>query len=428
MKRLFVFFLIIMSFSLYAQDAPSWANDHDEWENSEAAWVEDDTTEEEQQPAQKKKLLPIEDRAFEIGLLNLSVGFANDFITASQIFQETMVIDLDELHDGMKINLDVVLSPLYFTYSKSKWGFGLFTGVETMGIVGLSGNTIFLNQTSGDKSEVGGAAFVDVSPYAFFHIKKLKVKIKPSVYYPLMYVKSDISYVNKADDKPELSMKYDVSIYTPFPLEDFPDSIFDLNAKMGFDFHLGAEYPLSEVLGLKDKFSFLDFDVGLDLIHLPMIPATLSHYMKTYGYMKMEGNFDLEDMESSFDTELSDMIYGQEEILIFRPFKMLFWADWRPFKTRMITFVPALGFSINPLYLEPFSIEANVKTRLNLANMFLATAGIGYEDRLWKNSINLALNLRIFEFDLGVDFRSQDFLKSFSGGGFGVSFGFKFGW
>jgi hypothetical protein len=53
---------------------------------------------------------------------------------------------------------------------------------------------------------------------------------------------------------------------------------------------------------------------------------------------------------------------------------------------------------------------------------------MGYEDRLWKNSIDFALNLRAFELDFGFDMRSQDFLKSWTAAGLDAFVGLKFGW
>jgi len=52
---------------------------------------------------------------------------------------------------------------------------------------------------------------------------------------------------------------------------------------------------------------------------------------------------------------------------------------------------------------------------------------MGYYDRLWKNSLDMSLNLEVFELNIGVDLRSQSYVKSWTGGGFGVNAEFKFG-
>ena len=107
---------------------------------------------------------------------------------------------------------------------------------------------------------------------------------------------------------------------------------------------------------------------------------------------------------------------------------MLIWADWHPFGSAPISFIPTLGFAINPLYEKSFSLETGLKTRLDLGNIFITTFGIGYHDRLWINSVDFILNFRAFEFNFGMDMRSPSFVKSWTGGGVGVNVGFKFGW
>jgi hypothetical protein len=93
----------------------------------------------------------------------------------------------------------------------------------------------------------------------------------------------------------------------------------------------------------------------------------------------------------------------------------------------LFTLTPEVGFAINPLYNKPFSMEAGIKARLDISNLFIATFRMGYHDRFWKNSLDLALNLKAFELNIGADLRSQDFIKSWTGSGFGVNAGFKFG-
>ena len=89
---------------------------------------------------------------------------------------------------------------------------------------------------------------------------------------------------------------------------------------------------------------------------------------------------------------------------------------------------PRLGFSINPVFASMASVEAGVKVSCDLKNIFIATLGFGYEDQMWKNGIDLSLNLRAFQLDLGIAMHSQSFLKSWQAAGVGVNVGLKFGW
>jgi hypothetical protein len=107
---------------------------------------------------------------------------------------------------------------------------------------------------------------------------------------------------------------------------------------------------------------------------------------------------------------------------------MLFYAKYRPNESQIFSLIPSLGFSISRLYAQLGSIEGGLSARCDLSNIFITTIGINYNDRRWKNSIDFVLNLRVFEFDLGISFQSSDFVKSFQGAGLGVAVGFKFGW
>jgi len=419
MKKIFLLLIIsfvVMPFCLYADD---------EFDESENNFFEDDV----EFPHDPNGPLRIKNRAVEIGFLHTRFGFSNNFLTFGEIFSEKLVLDIDKLEDGLKINMDVGLTPFYFTYSKNNnWGFGLSFGVDAAGGVDISGNLLTFKEAVDDKSDVGGAAFAQIQFSGFFHIKKFKIKVKPSLYYPLFYVEPDFSYTyQNTTDGTIIDLKYKLRAYTPVSTEG---SSHSLSSVLGVDFFLGAEYPLSEVLGLSDKSSILNFDVGVDLINIPMVPAQMKNYMEISGRLGGDTPINLsEDGFDSFSTDTNDSS-GEEKKYTLRPFKMLFWADWQPFKIKIIniSFIPILGFSISPLYSQPASFEGGIKARLDLSNLFIATFGIGYYDRIWKNSLDFALNFRAFEFDLGVDLRSSNFVKSWSGGGFGVNLGFKFGW
>jgi len=371
----------------------------------------------------------VPDRTYEAGL-NIDVGFANNVLAINEIFQKTLVLDLDKLANGLSAHIGIGASPLYFNYNSGNgWGFGLSTGVDAQGVVGISGKMLSFKQAENEKSDVSGAVFAQIQPSGFFHLDKFKIKVKLSVFYPIFYVEPDLSYTFKnADAGAIIDLRYNLRAYSAWPLEGSPD----LTASIGIDFNLGAEYPLSEVLGLTEKFRILDFDVGVDIINLPMIPAQMKDYMEISGRIGGDSPLDFSGLlsgEGGLDSLFTDAttVYGKDKKSILRPFKMLFWADWRPFETKIISFIPILGFSISPFYSQPGSFEAGIKARLDLSNRFIAELGIGYFDRLWKNSLDIAVNFRAVEINIGAHLQSQDFVKSWSSG-FGLSFGLKFGW
>jgi hypothetical protein len=422
-----IFFLLFISFAIfplcvYADDV------HEKSVSEESALDEDDSSlSEDKGPSRRHN------RVVEVGFLNMNFGFGNSFLTFSEIFQKTLVINLDELESGFGANFGLFISPIHFNYNKDdQWGFGISTGVEAAGIIGLSGKMLTFSEASNEKSDVSGAAFAEAAFPVFFHVEKFKFKIKPSLYYTIMYVEPDISYTYKttSGDTPAtvLDLDFNIRIFTAAMFNELPDK-FDLTATPGVDITIGAEYPLSAEIGLKDKHDFLDFDVGLDFVNIPLVPSVMKAYMEMTGRIGGKEPLDfLNGMDMDSFIEFSDITYHDGEKMLHRPFKMLAWADWRPFETKAVSFIPTLGFSVSPFYSQPVSLEAGIKARYDLLNTFIASFEIGYQDRIWKNGLDIALNFRAVEFDIGINLQSPDFVKSWSGGGLGLNIGFKFGW
>jgi hypothetical protein len=471
---LFFFCFLFLTISLFAQD------DNIAWNNGDSQDViitpDEDVVwtyeiHEKEGPVEiieeKKRLRRVPDRKFEIGLFNFGLGFSNNFMTASEIFREKLEIDIDNLSDSFNVNANFVLSPIYFSYNKNDiWGFGLTTGLDLIGIIGLNGNMLTFQEADATESDIGAAAFAEVKIHSFFTFKKIKFKIKPALYYPILYAQPNsfsYTYKNKKNtdgiDETFFNLGLDMRVYTAVTMDDDFDitgitditGIVDkITARPGLDISIGAEYPLSEALGLTKKYDFLYFDVGVDFINIPLYPAYMEDYMRMVINAGSDEPIDLfkgmfdkgseeNDMENFYNYNTED--YGKEKRNVFRPFKMLISANWRPFdkpsladsdeplkvKREWLTFIPTIGFAINPLYFHQASFECGIKTRLNIVNFFIAALEIGYHDRLWKNSLDFAFNFGIFEIDFGVNMQSPRFLKSWSGGGFGAVFGLKFG-
>jgi hypothetical protein len=376
-----------------------------------------------------RKEVRIPDRIFEMGL-NVGVDFSNNFLSINDVFKETMILDIDKFKDGLKMNFGFNLTPLHFSVnSKKGWGFGLSTSIDATGILGLSGEMLSFQKADDSKSELSGAVFASAGLDIYFPVQKFKVKFRPSAFYTVAYIKPDISYTyNILDEGAQLFIDYNVKVFTAFPMEDFPNN-FQLTAMPGFDFSLGFEYPLSKETGMSDKIPFLDFDFGLDFINIPVVPSTMKNYMKMSGSTGSKTPVEMEGLISSFEDIEMEPVYGEGSEKISRPFRVIARADWRPFLgSRLFTITPSFGFSLNDIYMKPFSYEAGLKARLDLINLLIVTAGISYEDRLWVNSYNLALNFRAVELNIGANLRSQDFFKIWDGYGIGAYFGLKFGW
>ena len=421
----------------------AWANDNEEieipyWADEDIVW--DDGSFDDDFPEEERGPFRIKNRRVELGLANLNFGFSNDYISVGEFLQETVVLNIDNFSEGFGLSLGVFLSPLFFNYNSKndKWGFGFSTGLDVSGNIRLSGNMLTFSEANDDKSDVAVAAFAEMELSAFFPIQKFKVHVKPSLYFPLVYTKSDIYYthINRrvgGNDETIYLLGFDMRVYSGFPME-IPDEGFRLTATPGVDIKIGAEYPLSEVLNLKDIHRLLDFDVGLDLINLPIVPSAMRDYMELKGWVGSEDplvilddDFNIIEFDDLFEID-EEPIYGEERQNVLRPFKMHAWAVWRPLGSQLITVTPTVGFAVNPIFARPVSMEGGLKSRLDLANLFLITFGVGHYDRVWKNSLDFALNFRAFELGLGLNLQSPRFGKSWSGAGIGVDFGLKFGW
>jgi len=373
----------------------------------------------------------IKNRIFELGFLNINLGlssdllgFANGHLSLGDIFQKTIVLDIDNFSNGLRINFGADIVPVYFNINLGSWGIGISTNVEAMGNLSLSGKMLTFSKAIDDKPDASGALFASAGINTFFSIKKLKVTIKPSVFYTIAYFKPDISYTFDPDSGNIFKLDYDVQIYTAFPVEDAASLLNDLSILLtpGIDLSFGVEYALAK-----------DFDIGLEFVNIPVIPSVLKNYMQFSRTIGSDEPIDLfgggmDSLFSMFDETDDEPIYGTGNQETVRPFRLYTWVNWRVLGTPFLTLTPMIGFSINQLYIKEFSMEFGVNARFSWSNMFIFTTGINYIDRVWRNSVNFALNLRLFEFNIGLDMRSHDFIQSWTGGGFGISTGFMVGW
>jgi len=365
------------------------------------------------------------DRSWEMGIANIDFGFSNNLINLSDVFQKELVIDLDKLKSGLFINLDLGVTPFYFSFnSKGNWGFKLSAGIDAHGLISLNDKMLSFAEAENEESDFAVSAFADAQLSVFFHIAKFKVTLAPSVFYPVVYTSPSIIYSKKdSNNGTDLSLDYKLTVFSAVSMA--PGSTGDVTGSPGFDLSASLEFPLSEAIGLKKLISFLDFSVGLDVYNFSLVPSLLQDYMEISG--KIGG--DKIDIFNGLPDDLfqmDDIVYGQKDMEVIRPFRVHLWADWRPFKILGIT--GTFGFSINNAYVESFTFEGGAKARIDLGNILIVKAGAGYYDRVWINSVDFTLNLRLIQIDLGVNLRSNTLDKTFINGSPGFSFGFRFGW
>ncbi|MDR1058775.1 MAG: hypothetical protein LBL43_04430 [Treponema sp.] len=85
-----------------------------------------------------------------------------------------------------------------------------------------------------------------------------------------------------------------------------------------------------------------------------------------------------------------------------------------------------MGFSVLTVYGACFNMD--VTARANWKNFVSLDLSTGYRERIWRNKVLLAFNLRAIELDLGVGLQSQSFLRSFTLRGLNAAMGLRLGW
>jgi len=419
------------------------------------------------QEPEKSAGFRLKNRTVELSIANISFDFTNNFIALMDIFnnplymilhindikqdpaliyRDNIVIDVDNFFDSFRFNFNSVIKPFSFNFNKNdNWGFGFDIGhINAMGNVSVSGNVLRLKKAENEKIDASAAVFADIGIPIFFHVNEYKIKIRPAVYLPILYSKPSITYKNiDIGGGTYIETVYDMRVYTPVDMDNdimqgLKDNAQDIPMNnLGYDFGLSVEYPWN-----------YNLDIGVNIVNIPIPFATakLHYYSQLTGYAIFDtSEIDLSEVgkenELGEEQELKDILkktwreehetgyrYDLDGKKIYRPFSMLFYLNYRPFDSRILSLIPSLGFSLNWLYNKIFSLEGGLSARFDFANIFIPVLGMSYADRKWKNSVDLAFNLRVFELDFGFSMQSYNLLKSFKGSGLGVNFGIKLGW
>ena len=419
-KILLIIFICLFVLPLYANESNE-GESYEFYEHYEYDYEDEDNS---------RGPFSMPNRGFEIGL-SANAFLTNNYLSLDQIFSKTIYIDLNGLDNGLMVGYGLGANFFFNVDSKKGWGFGMSLGVEGSGAFNIANELWFFDEARNANSDASGAVYGVLEVNTFFPVQKFKVTFRPAMFVALMYYKPDVSYTfRNTSEGTLLNISYDARIYTAFPLEG--DGGFEYTGIPGFDFSFGVEYPLSKETGISDRIPFLDFDVGLEFVNIPIVSSVLRDYMSFSGVIGSTepGYIISDDPDFKDGSDQGGVTYHSDgNLMVARPFKVLAWANWRPLLgSNLLTVTPILGFTVNQLYVEPVSLDIGVSATVNLVNILIATAGINYLDRIWVNSIDVALNCRAMQLDFGVELRSQDFLKSWMGSGFGARVGIRFGW
>jgi len=390
----------------------------------------------EDQSDQTKKEFTFPRERFEVGF-DVNAAFDNDLLGLGDIFSNDLVIDLNKLrskvsNSGFNLNLGV-FGGLFINVKNIEiyggvWDFGFSSGADgnlhfnvpkSMVTFISEGNK--QNSTMSGMVNASGGVFANAGLSASAKYGKLRVGAKPVLFAPLIVIpKSGINYrLETTEEMISLSTSGQIAAYGVVA-----DVMEGENAQVNFgaDISLEGEYEL---------FSFLD--VGAGFYRIPLAPAAMKNGMFITMAMDKDSldiiGQDLLDGKGietpDFDFEAS---YGARKYNVFRPLRFDVYARYKPFEEILFVVRPNMGFSVSINDKQGyFNAGAEAQIEL-LEGMFLFHVGTGIEELVWKQRLGFAFNVRAFELDLETVFRSQSFAGSFTGQGFGINLGLRFGW
>lgn len=410
-------------------------------ENSEGVIEEEVIEENSEKTTEVKNKKSFFDRVFEVGL-DLNAGVSNSYFGVGDLLKKEVVIDLNEVNEGignggLSFNIDGDTS-FYTNLNTKAFNAGLSLGIDInayaeieKSLIDLLANGNKLNEPFGAGLGVGASLYGEIDASFGMKIGKIKIKATPAYYVPLFYLpytSASVEATVNEDGSIKATGGTTASIYSALPLNDFNNfSINDITSQGGLDITASAEYPL---------FSFLD--VGVILTHIPVIPSRLNCTNKyianlTFGVDGMldqllgeSGTVDF----SNFDYSISDNVATDDDTLVLvRPFKIGFNAEWRVFNNKILILSPLIQFKFADFTLANiagFGFDYVITAKSDLG-IFVPSFTTSYIDSIFSQKLKLVLNLRFFELDLIVSSQSANLWKSFAGSGFGAGIGLKFG-
>jgi len=447
MKKLFIIILgVAFILPLYSQETKPETGEHGVQNEAAAAENGENFEENLDLETPEKGKNGFTRKYFEIGL-NVGAGFDNGFIGTNDIFRKKIVIDMSELAQGVPKNgadINFSITPGFFinikniTILKNKFDFGLLFNVDGNVKANIS-KSLFTLISEGNINQHDSSGSISASGGIFTEIglrgstkfeiagKPLHVGVKPAIFTPVVYIPSnsgiDYQLTTEKDGKEGIFVhtKGDIKIYSPTSLENIAPGRFIIG-DCGFDLSLEGDYPL---------FPFLD--VGARLSNLPFGAATLTNLMK----LSMT-EFDIaltgEDLISGNDPEIPDIDFDQtylnsESLKVFRLLRFDVYARYKPFNSEFLVLIPNIGFSVNINKGDGEGFfNAGLEAILQPIGFFKLYIGSDYRETVWMHKAGLNLNLRAFELDLEGALRNQDFTGAFTGRGFNIKLGLRFGW
>jgi hypothetical protein len=389
-------------------------------------------------------------RMVEIGF-NTGTGFGNTYIGLSKIFKKIIEIDLTQEPKTLEFDFGADFNFFVNFNLLDTMGFGLFVDADAQGQVSLSEDILkFLQRNELDKTYegdigIGAAAFMEAGAHGYFHVKKLRIALRPAYYLPVVYMKPNAHYTFRTGSAGDIyvDFEYDLALYTAFEIGESEGDLGSLGSIIssikldpskisgfgGLDLTMGVDYSILPQLTL-----------GAVITHIPLFPAQLTNKAVIRGGKRLDSADLIGDLiddgklENLLQDKTVDSSYG--DIQIFRPFKFGINTVYTPFKFEVfsLSLIPQIGYAYNAIYLKPHSLEGSITLRAGLVNIMRQNSLVaftfrsGYGDKLWKHGLGLTLNFRAMQIDIGAAIQSEDFVMSFVDPCLNVNVGLCFGW
>ncbi|MDR2521685.1 MAG: hypothetical protein LBC72_03920 [Spirochaetaceae bacterium] len=261
---------------------------------------------------------------------------------------------------------------------------------------------------------VSGALFAELVSFEWTRriFEHYTLTLRPAWYLPLVYIPKSAQKLSiQADSTFSAWLTGGVDVYIPFSFTDG----FVVTTLGGLDASLCLERPVFNIL-----------DAGLEISHIPLMPSVLSNR----GRIGMEGKIlDLgSGVLEGFTVKIPELeqFYSVRNFWVFRPVEIGVYALYRPLGNDGWTVRPSLGVAfLNPG--EEVFFNLGIETIFSPASFFQFSLFTGMVDKIAQNRAGFRFNWRRFGFYLNVDMRSQDYLRSWSMKGAGLSLGWVAG-
>ncbi|MCQ2576615.1 MAG: hypothetical protein MJ162_07705 [Treponema sp.] len=364
---------------------------------------------------------------------------SNNLFGVTDFLVPEVVIDLSDLKNQVpnsgfnvstnmselfSLNIDVPHGP--------KIGFG--AGVEMYGSASISKSFFKLIYEGHDFTENEELTcsvddtYADVFAYtnATFGMdigNRITFKATPTLFSTVAHVgleDTKVTLTNTNEGKFGISMTGRIATYAGSELPSFQEYtslLNSLNNNCGFDFSAEGYYKL---------FDFLD--VG-GSFRIPMVPSRPK--VETSQSFEYSLITDIEELTGNTFTlpafVMGEPVYTNGNYVLNRPMKFAATAIFHPIIDVMpwadlITCTGTVGLGVKHSFTPDAKVyfDYSLSTKLSLFNMLKLTVATEHMDEIFKNKVELGMNVRLLEIDAGVSVASKSFTKSFTGGGVGA--------